>query len=86
MDSSKRILFFYSDSCDCCSEIKNRIDNECKLQCFAYNLSDNKANKYEAEKYSVFNVPAILLLEDEVITKNAVGSKDCNTFIDLFLK
>lgn len=73
------IMFFYSNTCSCCSELKLKNDIS-GIKIVKINVDDDK-NKDILKKYSIGVIPYFLMLKDNTIIKYAEGFKNCEQFI-----
>jgi len=73
------IFFFFSDSCIHCSGMEERIsDLFSNINMVKINVNEDKE---QAKKYSVTEVPTIIIFKDREIISHIVGNCDCIEYL-----
>ena len=78
-----KILYFYSNNCKVCKDIKSDIDEIAQIIPILYVNNDEKNNKQLSEQFLVDYFPTISILTVENGILNYVGKKEIKEFISL---
>jgi thioredoxin-like negative regulator of GroEL len=74
------IFFFFSDTCIHCSEMEEKISEFfSNIKMVKINVSEDKEMAY---KYSIKEVPAILVFKNRNIISSIVGNCDCIEYLE----
>lgn len=80
------VILFYRDGCPWCEVFKPewaKIEKSLGTKAKKYNTNDPK-NKDLANKYKVFGVPSIILVDKSGAHENYVGSRDADSILRRF--